>query len=157
MGAETKPLFAGDYPSVQRRLRPPARACAGATLCSDRERIAYWDYIPQLFRWRADLDHSPCPIWKPYQLVRNVLAAAMDPEREQIWGKPVAVLIHDANNPAFASGGKADDQFQAVQAALQGLATLKRTTWQAIAGVLLEWGGYEDLIAWLDEKYGITP
>ena len=31
-----------------------------------------------------------------------------------------------------------DEQFQAVQAALQGPATLKRTTWQAIAGVLLE-------------------
>jgi hypothetical protein len=119
--------------------------------------ISYWGYIPQLFHWRPDLDHFPCPIWKPYQLVRNVLAAAMDPERGQIWGEPVAVLIYDANNPAFASGGKVDEQFQAVQAALQGPATLKRTTWQAIAGGLLERGGYEDLIAWLDEKYGITP
>jgi hypothetical protein len=66
-------------------------------------------------------------------------------------------LVYDANNPALASGGKIDDQFHVVQAALQGPATLKRTTWQVIAGVLLERGGYEDLIAWLDEKYGITP
>jgi len=69
----------------------------------------------------------------------------------------VVVLVYDANNPAFALGGKVDEQFQAVQAALQGSANLKRTTWQAIAGVLLERGGYEDLIAWSDEKYGITP
>jgi len=119
--------------------------------------IAYWRYIPQLFHWQAYIDHPICPIWKPYQLVRNVLAAAVDPERGQIWGQPVAILVFDANNPALALGGKIDEQFQAVQAALQGPATLKRTTWQAIAGVLLERGGYEDLTAWLDEKYGITP
>jgi hypothetical protein len=119
--------------------------------------IAYWDYIPQLFHWRADFDYCPCPIWKPYQLVRNVLAAAIDPERGQIWGEPVTVLVYDANNPACTSDGKVGKQFQTVQAALQGPATLKCTTWQAIAGVLLERGGYEDLIAWLDEKYGITP
>jgi len=119
--------------------------------------IAYWDYIPQLFRWQADIDHVPCPIWKPYQLVRNVLAAAIDPERGQVWGQPVTVLVYDANNPAFASGGKVDEHFQVAQTALQEPATLKRTTWQAIAGVLLERGGYEDLTAWLDEKYGITP
>ena len=89
--------------------------------------------------------------------MRNVLAAAVDPERGQIKGQPVAILVFDANNPALASGGKVDEQFQAVQAALQELATLKRTTWQAIAGMLLERGGYEDLTAWLDEKYGITP
>jgi hypothetical protein len=140
----------GDY--APQPGRAPERRCA-----LTEKGIAYWDYIPQLFRWRADLDHFPCPIWKPYQLVRNVLAAAMDPETGQIWGQPVAVLVYDASNPTLASGGKMDDQFQVVQAALQGPATLKRTTWQVIAGVLRERGGYEDLIAWLDEKYGITP
>jgi hypothetical protein len=119
--------------------------------------ILYWHYIPQLFKWPADQDHFPCPIWKPYQLVRNLLAAAVDPERGQVWGEPVAVLAYDANNPAFAPGGKVDEQFRTVQAALQGPAVLKRTTWQAMAKVLSEKGGYEDLLVWLEEKYGITP
>lgn len=132
--------------------------CAPGQRCALTEKgIAYWHYIPQLFRWRADLDHFPCPIWKPYQLVRNLLAAAVNPETGQIWGQPVAILVYDANNPAFTLDEKIDGHFQAVQAALQGPATLRRTTWQAIVGVLLERSGYEDLITWLDEKYGITP
>jgi hypothetical protein len=140
----------GDYASQ------PGRASRQRCVLTEKG-IAYWDYIPRLFHWRADLDHRPCPIWKPYQLVRNVLAAAIDPEKGQIWGEPVTVLVYDANNPACTPDGKVGKQFQTVQAALQGPATLKRTTWQAIAGVLLERGGYEDLIAWLDEKHGITP
>ncbi len=119
--------------------------------------IAYWNYIPQLFRWPADRDHVPCPIRKPYQLVRNVLAAAVDPERGQIWGQPVAVLVYDANNPASAPGGKVDEGFRTVQAALQGPAVLKRITWQAIARVLSEKSGYDDLLEWLEDKYEIMP
>ena len=34
--------------------------------------------------------------------------------------------------------------------------TLKRTTWQAIVRVLLENGGYSELLEWLEEKYGIS-
>jgi hypothetical protein len=140
----------GDY--APQPGRAPGQRCALA-----EKGIAYWHYIPQLFQWRADLDHVPCPIWKPYQLVRTVLAAAVDPERGQIWGQPVAILVYDANNPAFAPGGKVDEQFRAVQAALRGPAALKRTTWQAIAGALLQRGRYDDLLVWLDEKYGIAP
>lgn len=116
----------------------------------------YWQYIPQLFTWRANLEYKPCPIWKPYQLVRNVLAAAVDPKTGNVWGNSMAVLVHDANNPACGSGGLIDEEYRAVEDALQGLATLKRTTWQAVAGVLLAKGGYEDLLAWLEEKYRIT-
>jgi hypothetical protein len=140
----------GDY--APQAGRAPGQRCA-----LTEKGIAYWRYIPQLFKWPADQDHFPCPIWKPYQLVRNLLAAAVDLERGQIGGQPVAVLVYDANNPAFAPGGKVDEQFRTVQAALQGPAVLKRTTWQAIAKVLSVKGGYEDLLAWLEEKYGITP
>jgi hypothetical protein len=139
----------GDY--AHQAGRAPGQRCA-----LTEKGILYWHYIPQLFKWPAGQDHFPCPIWKPYQLVRNLLAAAVDPDRGQVWGEPVAVLVYDANNPAFAPGGKVDEQFRVVGAALQGPATLKRTTWQAMAKVLSEKGGYEDLLAWLEEKYGIT-
>ena len=117
--------------------------------------ITYWDYIPGLFKWRADKDHTTCPIWKPYQLVRNVLAASIDPNTGEVWGQPTAVLIYDARNPVFAPGGKADELFREVNEALDGPASLKRTTWQSIAAVLLEHEGYDRLLTWLDDKYGI--
>jgi hypothetical protein len=61
--------------------------------------------------------------------VCNLLTAVIDLQRRRIRGQPVAVLVYDANNPAFAPGGKVDEHFQTVQAALQGPALLKRTTW----------------------------
>jgi len=118
--------------------------------------IKYWDYIPQLFHWLSDVD-QPCPIWKPYQLVRNVLAASVDPINGEISGANVAVLIYDARNPAFSSGGNADKQFQCVQSALKNSISLKRTTWQMIAESIKEHGRYGKLLEWLDEKFGIHP
>jgi hypothetical protein len=140
----------GNY--VHQAGRTPGQRCA----LTERG-IAYWHYIPQLFHWPADQDHFPCPIWRPYQLVRNLLAATVDPERGWIWGQPTAILVYDANNPAFAPGGKVDEAFRTVQAALQGPVVLRRTKWQATAKVLSVKGGYEDLLEWLEEKYGIVP
>lgn len=117
--------------------------------------ITYWQYIPGLFHWTINPEEPTCPIRKPYQLVRNVLAAAVHPQARQVSGQPVTVLIYDANNPACAPGSEIDRQYRAVETALQGPAILKRTTWQAIVGVLAERGGYSELVAWLEEKYGI--
>lgn len=116
--------------------------------------VDYWKHIPKLFSWKKEDEYAPCPIWKPYQLVRNVLAAAISSSK-QVWGQPIAVLLYDARNPVFTGGGEADELFKGVQRALDGLVALKRTTWQAIASVLLKHGGYDDLLTWLDEKYGI--
>ena len=117
--------------------------------------VSYWDYIPRIFKWRSDMDHSTCPIWKPYQLVRNVLAASVGPQTGEVLDQPTAVLIYDSRNPAFAPGGKADYLFREVQEALEGSASLKRATWQSIVATLNEQGGYEGLLNWLVEKYGI--
>ena len=133
----------------------PTRTCLPGLIDSEKG-IAYWQYIPQLFTWQANQDHSPCPIWKPYQLVRNVLAAAVDPGESEVWGQPVTVLVYDANNPACGPSGRIDKRYRDVEAALQGPATLKRTTWQAVAGMLAARGGYKELLVWLEEKYGIS-
>ena len=119
--------------------------------------VEYWNYIPQLFRWRADVDHFPCPILEPYQLVRNVLAVAISPDTKQIRGESITILVYDDRNPVFTSGGKADTLFRVVQEALDRPTSLKRITWQLIATTLSKRGGYDDFLAWLDEKYGIYP
>lgn len=106
-------------------------------------------------RARSDMNHSTCPIWKPYQLVRNVLAASVDPQTGEVLDQPTAVLIYDSRNSVFAPGGNVDYLFREVQGALEGSASLKRATWQSIAAALNEQGSYEDLLLWLDEGYGI--
>jgi hypothetical protein len=132
--------------------RPPDERCI-----LTGKGIAYWRYIPQLFRWSAGDSYPTCPTWKSYQLVRNVLAAAVNPATEEVWGRPVAILVHDANNPECRPGGEIDKQFCEVQEALAEPTVLRRATWQAIAGSLAEQGGYGKLVTWLDEKYGIRP
>jgi len=148
--SQVRKVCNGDYASQPRRQR-------GQRCALTEKGIKYWDYIPRLFNWPADQDHRPCPIRRPYQLVRNVLAAAIDPTTGDIQPGWVAILLCDANNPATTPGGKIDEQYRAVQAKLQEAAGLKRATWQALAGVLKERGRYDDLLAWLFEKYGIKP
>jgi len=140
----------GDYSRQPRRM--PGHRCA-----LTEKGIAYWEYIPQLFHWRSDIDHKPCPLWKPYQLVRNVIAASVDNISKQISGNNVAVLVYDDRNPAFTLGGRADEQFRYVQSALHGQTNLRQTTWQTIVKSLYELDRYEDLLEWLNEKYGISP
>lgn len=117
--------------------------------------VDYWKHIPHLFRWKNNADYSPCPIRKPYQLIRTVLAAAVSPDTQQVWGQPVAVLVYDARNPVFMPGGEVDGLFRNVKEAFDGPAAVKRTTWQSIAGILSEHSGYNDLLTWLNEKFGI--
>lgn len=128
---------------------------SGARCYLTERGVSYWDYIPRIFNWRSGVDRSPCPIWKPYQLVRNLLAASVGPQTGEILDQPAAVLIYDSRNPAFAPGGKVDSLFREVQGALEGSVSLRRATWQSIVATLNERGGYAGLLNWLVEKYGI--
>jgi len=79
----------------------------------------------------------------------------MGPQTGGVFDQATAVLIYDSRNPAFAPGGKVDYLFREVQGALEGSASLKRATWQSTVAALNEQGGYEGLLNWLVEKYGI--
>lgn len=134
------------------------RFCDGNYVPSEcwltRRGMAYWQHIPKLFAWDAQWLQAPCPLRRPYQLVRTLLAAAID-EQGNVHGTPTALLVYDGNNPFFADGREAE-LFHAVQAAVRPAAALKRISWQAIARALQARGGYETLVSYLDEKYGIA-
>lgn len=57
--------------------------------------VAYWKYIPDLFKWNNDVDHDPCPLRKNYQLVRNILAAGVRPDCSVLPEKGHVILIYD--------------------------------------------------------------
>lgn len=116
--------------------------------------VAYWKHIPKLFIWDAHRPQHPCPIRRPYQLVRTLLAAAID-EQGQVYGRPTGLLVYEANNPFFADGQEAD-LFHKVQAVVKQPTTLKRISWQTIARALETQGRYRDLLDYLEEKYGIV-
>lgn len=68
--------------------------------------VKYWEYIPSIFKWQNEY-HDPCPLRKPYQLVRNVLAAVVRSDSKIKMENGHALLLYDERNPAFKPGGDA--------------------------------------------------
>ena len=123
--------------------------------CSLTElKIEYWKYIPILFNWTSDIDLDPCPLRDTYQLVRNVLAACVSPDKEVGSESGHAVLLYDERNPAFQSGGKGRREWDTVRKALKNPALLQQCTWQQVMGVMRR----DSELSWLTEllqiKYG---
>ena len=81
--------------------------------------VRYWDHVSGLFDWSGNDDLVPCPLSSTYQLVRNVLAACVSPDGYIDTNKAHALIIYDARNPSFQSGGVANNQWNAARAALK--------------------------------------
>ena len=117
--------------------------------------ILYWQYLPRLFDWPADRDHEPCPFGAVYQLARNALAACFtadggfDPKRGH------ALIVYDARNPAFQSGGEAERQWRDALAACRAPGLLRRISWQRLAAAFAPAPDLAWLAAGLRAKYGI--
>jgi hypothetical protein len=117
--------------------------------------VLYWRYVPDLFKWKNDHDLVPCPLYRNYQLVRNVLAAGVMPDGSVSIEHGPAVLIYDARNPAFQNGGKGLAAYQETQAALREAGMLRKCSWQRIVGRMREKGILTWLTGELGEKYGL--
>lgn len=124
--------------------------------CSLTERgILYWRYVPQLFKWTIDSDLNPCPLNKNYQLVRNILAAGVKPDRTVSLNDGHAILIYDERNPAFQQGGNGLIAYTETRMALQEPTMLRKCSWQRVVQHIRE----KDILSWLTEnlslKYGL--
>jgi hypothetical protein len=113
--------------------------------------ISYWEHIPKLFRWNADIDLRPCPLKDTYQLVRNVLATGID-KRGSVQPGHV-VVIYDERNPAFRSG-RGDVAFEAVRAALHEPERLRKCSWQTLVAQMRGVEALRWLSDQLHDKYG---
>ena len=117
--------------------------------------VLYWEYVPELFKWGTTADLSPCPLYKNYQLVRNVLAACVRSDGTVSAANGHAVLIYDERNPAFQNGGHGFVAFQDTRAALKDPSRLRKCSWQRIikhlrSKMILPW-----LTDQLELKYGM--
>lgn len=153
------------------RLRPgdsgyPAQLCDGSysvqrdrmTRCSLTEiDIRYWEYLPTLFDWPANVDHTPCPFGETYQIGRNALAATVgsggfiDPASGHV------LIVYDARNPAFSDSGRAGRQWRVAQDTCRIPGLLRRVSWQRILGALSADASMKPLLAALEAKYGLCP
>ena len=117
--------------------------------------MKYWGFVPELFKWKNDEDHSPCPFFRNYQLARNLLAIGVQPDGSVSLDKGHAVLIYDERNPAFQEHGKGYQAYQETRLALKKPNMLRKTNWQSITEFLRR----NSILPWLtdelEKKYGL--
>lgn len=118
-------------------------------------KIRYWEFVPQLFKWNAEIDLDPCPLRKNYQLVRNLLAACAQPDGTAVRNGGHAVLLYDSRNPAFDIDGDGYLAYQDTREALRDPSLLRRCSWQRLVAHIRG----KRVLPWLaDElslKYGL--
>ncbi len=117
--------------------------------------VKYWEYVPELFEWKNDEDLSPCPLYRNYQLVRNLLAIGVQPDGSFSLDKGHSVLIYDQRNPAFQEHGKGYQAFQKTRSALKNPNMLCKASWQSITAFIRR----NSILPWLtdelEKKYGL--
>ncbi len=117
--------------------------------------IAYWEHIPALFKWESNTDFRPCPLNRNYQLVRNILAACVEPGKSASADRGHMVLIYDERNPACQVGGHVYAAIAETRRALREQNLLRKCSWQRITALLRD----RDALPWLTEqlraKYGL--
>lgn len=134
------------------------RQMQGADRCAlSTKGILYWAFVPQFTRWTSESDHLPCPLHQTYQLVRNLLAACVQPDNDMLTADPErghVVLIVDERNPAFQQGGRGHSAVRATLEALRDPTRLRVCSWQQITAAIRR----DPHLAWLAEglnlKYG---
>ena len=119
--------------------------------------IRYWEFLPELFDWPVNRDHLPCRFGEVYQLARNALAATINSDGKLDAGSGHALLLYDARNPEFRSGGKAELQWQTAIAACRVPGLLRRLSWQRLSRALEAAPEFSYLIEAVNQKYGLKP
>ena len=118
--------------------------------------IRYWTYLPELFDWAANRDLRPCPFSEVYQLARNALAATVTAGGLDL-GAGHVLVVYDARNPEYASGGTAQRQYEAAVRACRVPGLFRRLSWQRMTGAFAGVPELVYLVTGLEKKYGIRP
>ena len=117
--------------------------------------VTYWQYIPSLFNWKNDIDLSPCPLNNNYQLVRNILAVGVKPDKSASSNHGHAILIYDERNPSCQQYGDILRAYSETRDALIEPKMLRKISWQRIVNYIRD----KEILPWLSEqidlKYGI--
>ena len=126
------------------------------TRCSLTERgVQYWEFIPHFFNLDPNIDQTPCPIASNYQLIRNTLAAGINPNGKVSIENGCVVLFYDKRNPAFNEKGKGLDLYNQTLRQLKDRSMLRSCSWQNLLAHLRKKNILPWLMQGLNEKYGL--
>ncbi len=117
--------------------------------------VAYWQYISSLFNWENDIDMNPCPLNKNYQLVRNILAVGVKPDKSVTLNHGHAILIYDERNPSCQPSGNIYTAYLETRNALLEPKMLRKISWQKIVKQMRNKESLPWLTEQLDDKYGL--
>ena len=116
--------------------------------------IAYWKYVPKLLKKDALDGAVRCPLWSPYQLVRNILAACVENGTVDV-ARGHALVVYDARNPVFQP--HAGGTFEKLREEVIEPSVLRRCSWQSIIAAMADYKDLKWLVQGLEEKYGMMP
>ena len=140
----------------------PSGNVTGTTLkkfCPLEKRgVLYWEKIPEIFDLQNNREYSPCPIREFYQLYRVILVAEVYPIPENSRKERIALFIYDERNPQWAKRGNIRKVIlkTASKIKLPHL-KIKLLSWQQLVFKLNQEPEMNDLVFWLNDKYGIVP
>ena len=117
--------------------------------------VLYWKYVPELFDWTNDIDLITCPLFKNYQLVRNILAVCVRPNGDVSPENGHMLLLYDDRNPAFQKGGNGWTSVEKTRDALKDSSLLRKCSWQRIVNHLRNNATLPWLTSQLELKYGL--
>jgi hypothetical protein len=116
--------------------------------------IDYWKFVPKVLKPDALKGSVRCPLWTPYQLLRNILAACVENGTLDL-ARGHALVVYDSRNPVFQP--HAGRTFEKLREQLVEPSVLRRCSWQSIIRVMADYKDLRWLVAGLEEKYGVTP
>ena len=119
--------------------------------------VQYWEYLPELFGWAADRDHTPCPFMDVYQLGRNALAAVVTPEGALDLAAGHVLVVYDERNPEYRENGKAESQWNSATADCLIPGLIRRLSWQCLLTALTQAPELAYLVDNAERKYGLIP
>jgi hypothetical protein len=117
--------------------------------------VRYWEYIPTVFSWASNVNHSPCPLYNTFQLVRRIFAASMGPDGKFSPKRGHAIQVYDDRNPAFRKGGKGFEAYESIRAALRYPTLLRKCSWQRLIEHMRSRSALPWLTVELESKYGL--
>ena len=124
----------------------------------EKRGVLYWEKIPEIFDLQNNREYSPCPIREFYQLYRVILAAGAYPIPKNSRKERIALFIYDERNPQWAKRGNIRKVIlkTASKIKLPHL-KIKLLSWQQLVFKLNQEPEMNDLVFWLNDKYGIVP
>ena len=121
----------------------------------------YWEYIPEIFTFAADQDHTPCPFAGPwYQWMRNLVVCQAAAQQRGL--SPVFVILYAGGPFSIAQELESSPWHTFLAGLREGGITLHWMTYQQLIDIACaaldpaEAGTWHSLGTWVERKISLA-